>query len=399
MAIKVKLRQKPISGNRLSLYLDFWPAIKDPETGKPTRREFLKLYLYAPVKKKKQDDPDKLIYHKDKSVNAIYKKHNEETLTIAEGIRQKRQNELDKPEVYSEYECEQIKKKKLGEADFLKYYRELANKRTGSSYYNWDVVYDYIVAYGGDKIKFADVTEKFCNGFRDFLLSTKGIKNTKKQIEQNTAVEYFSKFRAALRQAYKDGHLQIDINAKLESIKGLETERTFLTVEELNKLAQTECASPVIKKAALFSALTGLRFSDILKLTWEEIEFIKGQGYLIKFRQKKTKGTQILPISDQAYSLLGEPKQPNERVFEDLHYSAYYNIRLYRWLGAAGITKPVSFHSFRHTFATLQLGAGTDVYTVSKMLGHKNIKTTEVYLHALDKLKRDAADKIKLDHL
>jgi site-specific recombinase XerD len=63
----------------------------------------------------------------------------------------------------------------------------------------------------------------------------------------------------------------------------------------------------------------------------------------------------------------------------------------------AGITKNITFHCFRHTFATLQLSKGTDIYTVSKMLGHRELKTTQIYAKIIDQTKRDAANKIKLD--
>jgi len=144
MAIKVKLRRKPISGNRESLYLDFWPPIKNPETCEPTRRKFLKMYLYTPLKpkgKKKIDDADtkQPVYDKDKLLNATYKKHNTDTLGIAEEIRQKKEHELNKPEVYNEYELEQIRKRELGERDFLKYFKELTDKQKGRHYYNWEV--------------------------------------------------------------------------------------------------------------------------------------------------------------------------------------------------------------------------------------------------------------------
>lgn len=402
MAIKVKLRRKPISGNKESLYLDFWPPITNRETGEPTRREFLKMYLFAPLKakgKKKKDDDDikQPVYSKDKLINAQQKKHNTDTLSIAEGIRQKKEHELNKPEVYNEYELDKLKKRKLGERDFLQYFKELTNQHTGSSYYNWEIVYSYLKDYSGDNLKFASVNEKFCNDFRNYLLNAKGRKKTKKILEQNSASVYFSKFKAALRQAYKDGYLQEDLSVKIESIKEVETHRNYLTIDELNKLVKTDCSSPVIKSAALFSALTGLRFSDIMKLVWGEIEFNEATGYIIKFRQKKTKGIEIQPISEQAYSLLGERKEPTDKVFEGLEYSAYYNKFLYQWIGAAGITKEITFHCFRHTFATLQLSEGTDIYTVSKMLGHRNIQTTQIYTKVVDKLKQEAASRIKLD--
>ncbi len=84
-------------------------------------------------------------------------------------------------------------------------------------------------------------------------------------------------------------------------------------------------------------------------------------------------------------------------VFEGLQYSAYQNSLLKEWIIKAGITKAITFHCFRHTYATLQLSQGTDIYTVSKMLGHRDLKTTQVYAKVIDLTKRAAADKIKLD--
>jgi site-specific recombinase XerD len=105
----------------------------------------------------------------------------------------------------------------------------------------------------------------------------------------------------------------------------------------------------------------------------------------------------MMPISEQAYSMLGERRQPSDKVFNGLKYSAYSNKHLAKWIGLAGITKDITFHCFRHTFATLQLSKGTDIYTVSKMLGHRDLKTTQVYAKIIDQAKRNASDRIKLD--
>ena len=94
---------------------------------------------------------------------------------------------------------------------------------------------------------------------------------------------------------------------------------------------------------------------------------------------------------------MGERGKSDENVFADLKYSAWHNEHLKKWLQKAGITKEITFHCFRHTYATLQLSLGTDLYTVSKMLGHREIKTTQVYAKIIDKQKREAANKIKLD--
>ncbi len=391
MATKVKLRQKEISGNRQSLYLDFYPPIIDTESGKPTRREFLGFYLFGETIKDASGKVKKV------NLSPVDKQHNKETLQIAEQIRQKRENNLNKPEIYSGYESEQLKIKEKGEKNFIEYFNQLANKRKASNHDNWVSAYNYLVKFTNGFLKFSDLDESFCNEFRDYLLTTKSRKSEKVKLSQNSAVSYFNKLKAALKQAYKDGFLKTNLNASVDCIPAAETQRNFLTLEELNKLVKTDCQNPLLKRAAIFSALTGLRFSDIQKMLWSEIEFVKGNGYFIRFTQQKTKGVEMLPVSEQAIQLLGERKGDIDKVFDGLTYSAYSNKHLFQWIGAAGITKDITFHCFRHTFATLQLSKGTDIYTVSKMLGHRELKTTQIYAKIIDQTKRTAADKIQLD--
>ncbi len=384
MAIKVTLREKSISKKRKSLYLDFWPAIPHPKTGKPTRREFLGLYIF------------------EKPKNPIDKQHNTDTLRIARSIRQKRENDLNKPEIYSQYEKEQLKRKELGEQNFVEYFKKLADKRKTSNHDNWISALHYLDEFTNGELRFADLNERIINEFKEYLLTARSRRSNKTKLSQNSAVSYFNKVKAALKQAYKDGILQTDLNTRISPIKAAETRREYLTIDELNSLVKTPCNDELLKRAALFSALTGLRFSDIQKMIWSELEYIKGQGYFLNFSQKKTKGIEYLPISEQAYNLTQGEKNPKDmpqdkHVFEGLKYSAYNNKHLFQWIGAAGITKNITFHSFRHTFATLQLFNGTDIYTVSKMLGHKSLKTTQIYTKIVDEAKRKAANRIKLD--
>ncbi len=384
MAIKVTLREKSISKKRKSLYLDFWPAIPHPKTGKPTRREFLGLYIF------------------EKPKNPIDKQHNTDTLRIARSIRQKRENDLNKPEIYSQYEKEQLKRKELGEQNFVEYFKKLADKRKTSNHDNWISALHYLDEFTNGELRFADLNERIINEFKEYLLTARSRRSNKTKLSQNSAVSYFNKVKAALKQAYKDGILQTDLNARISPIKAAETRREYLTIDELNSLVKTPCNDELLKRAALFSALTGLRFSDIQKMIWSELEYIKGQGYFLNFSQKKTKGIEYLPISEQAYSLTQGEKNPKDmpqdkHVFDGLKYSAYNNKHLFQWIGAAGITKNITFHSFRHTFATLQLFNGTDIYTVSKMLGHKSLKTTQIYTKIVDEAKRKAANRIKLN--
>lgn len=389
-AIKVTLRQKQISGNRKSLYLDFYPPIPHPETGEPTRRKFLGMYIF------------------EKSKHPLDIQHNKEQLQLAEQIRRTNEKELNQNEALSNIEKnfiarEQnnaiIEAKELlkGEQNFVLYYKEMANSYKGAANETWSSAYRYLDNYTNGVLKVADLNEQFCNDFKEHLLTTNSYRSKDAKLSQNSASTYFQKFKAAIRKAYKKGFLKNDLNAKIDAIETTQSHRNFLTITEVNQLVKTECKNELLKRAALFSALTGLRNSDILKLTWFEIEFIEGNGYFVKFTQQKTKKIEMMPISEQAYSLLGEVKEPATKVFEGLEYSAHQNKILKQWINDAGITKKITFHCFRHTFATLQLSNGTDIYTVSKMLGHSGLKSVQIYAHIIDETKRKAANKIKLD--
>jgi len=114
----------------------------------------------------------------------------------------------------------------------------------------------------------------------------------------------------------------------------------------------------------------------------------------IVFQQKKTDGVEYLYISQQARGFLGERGEPRERVFKGLRYSAHMNLQLLRWCMDAGISKHITFHSARHTNAVLLLENGADIYTVSKRLGHREIRTTEIYAKIIDKKMKEAANLI-----
>lgn len=408
MGTKVKLRQKQITGNRQSLYLDFYPPIRHPKTGKLTRREFLGMYIFIDkdyvkkeIQKKKKSGDDisilSQLYKTLKPLTPVDKQHNNETMQLAEQIRQKQENFINKPEIYNEYEKKQLRIKELGEKSFSDYFRKLANKRKASNYDNWVSALNHFNYFVKSDIKFEDLSESFIEDFKEYLLSANRINSETTKISQNTALSYFNKVKATLRQAYRDGYLQEDLNSKISPIKESETHREYLTLEELNKLVKTPCCDYTIKRAGLFSALTGLRFSDLHKLVWGEIVYNNGQGYFIKFKQKKTKGAEVLPISQQAYSLLGSQNDSTEKVFTTLKYTPSINDILSKWIKAAGIPKHITFHCFRHTYAVLQLANGTDIYTVSKMLGHRDLKTTQVYAKIVDEAKREATNRINLN--
>jgi len=366
---KVTLRTKPITKGRSTYYLDHYPPLINPKTGKSQRREYLKLYVFDNPK----TDADRL--------------HNRETKKLLEHIRATRQIDVQNQE-FGFLSDEQKN------ANFIDFYRSFAVKKSGSNSDNWYMSLRYLISFSSHNLRFSDLTEWFCEDYKDYLLSGPSINQRGKKIISNTAMAYFAKFRSIIKKAYKRKLIKVDLYELVAPIKEEETSREFLTIEEFQKLAETEAPSDLFKRAALFSGLTGLRFSDVTALTWSTARGTE-DNYYLQFKQEKTNGAEVLPISNQAYEFLGERGEPQQRIFAGLTYS---QVRWYlaKWLVKAGIDKNITFHSFRHTYATLQLEAGTDIYTVSKMLGHKHVKTTQRYTKVVDRMKKDATKRITL---
>ena len=318
----------------------------------------------------------------------------------ADGVRKLRQREYDNADLYSDTETAQAEQKEKLQRNFIEYFGATAQKRHARSSesirINWKRTLELMKLFAGDTLPFSKIDNRLAEDFRMFLMTTHCGGNKSGTISRNTAATYFSIFKAGLKQAFIDGYLTVDLPAKIKGIQEQETRREFLTVEELNTLAATPCEQDTMKRAALFSALTGLRHCDIQKMCWKEIQ-IDGEQARLNFTQQKTKGVEYMPISAQALELCGEPHKPEQLVFEDLPDPSWISRPLKKWLENAGITKKITFHCFRHTFATLQLSNGTDIYTVSKMLGHTNVKTTQIYAKVVDEKKKKAAHAIKLN--
>lgn len=362
---KVFLRKKEITGGRYSLYLDFYPAIRNPHTGRVSRRETLGIYIYSNPKNERE-----------RQFNATMEEK-------AEAIRCRRFEQL----LNEQFDF--LDKEKL-KMDFLAYFKS----KCRTKYQKWDCTLRHFEIYCKGQCRVGDLTPEFCDGFRQYLLSAKRQRNNGKgrTISNNSAAGYWSTFRALLKLAYKEKLIRENINDYLEKIEWKDVKKEFLTLDEVKLLAATPCKIPVLRLASLFSCLTGLRISDIEQLTWEHIE--KGQdGYLIRIRTEKTETEANLPVSEEALEILGE--RSTGLVFKGLKRHMI-NHPLKAWLKEAGITRNVTFHSFRHTFATLQLAMGTDIFTVSKMLTHKNVSTTQIYAEVVNPSKRAAANAITL---
>ncbi len=124
---------------------------------------------------------------------------------------------------------------------------------------NWERVHVLLKMFAGDTLLFSQIDNRLAEDFKFFLLSAPCGGSKIGTISRNTASTYFSIFKAALKQAFIDGYLTIDLSAKIKGIQEQESRREYLTLDELNKLANTPCERDILKRTALFSALTGLR--------------------------------------------------------------------------------------------------------------------------------------------
>jgi integrase len=263
-----------------------------------------------------------------------------EIMLYADGVRKLRQREYDNADLYSDTESAQAEQKERLQQNFMEYFKKITIKRHANSsqsiLINWQRTSDFLKLFAGDTLLFSQIDNRMAEEFKRFLLSAPCGGNRSGTISQNTAATYFSIFKAALKQAFVDGYLTVDLSAKIKGIQEQESRREYLTIEELNTLAATPCEQDVLKRSALFSALTGLRHCDIQKLRWKEISMDGNQARL-HFTQQKTKGVEYTPISEQALQLCGDRREPEQLVFEDLPDPAWISKPLKRWVEAAGI--------------------------------------------------------------
>ena len=326
-----------------------------------------------------------------------------EACIYADKVRALRQQEYDTAVVYSDREQEMIAQNERMEQDFIAYFNSIIYKvhpnSSNSIIVNWTRVGKLLSIFSeGKPIPFRKINVKLLEDLKLFMLTAPQGGNKKGTLSQNSAATYFSIVKAGLHRAFIDEYLTVDIAAKVKGIPELKVKRETLTLEEAELLAQTPCENGVLKRAFFFAILTGIRLCDIHELTWGEIQKTS-TGWRVDFTQRKTHVVDYLPINEQAYSLCGEPGEHDQQIFAGLTGSSWISRPLKKWIAASGIKKHITFHCSRHTFATLQLENGTDIFVVKGMLGHTNVKTTQIYAHIVDKSKRNAAEVLQIDGL
>lgn len=297
-SVSVKLRKSEYR-EEWYLYVEAYP-VYEGGSDKPKRvRDYVNRTITTPQWDKKRATRSGG-FHPKRDLNGIIlcKSHkDQESCIYADKIRQIRQREYDTASLYSEQDAAQAELIEKSNSNFIDYVKKITVERhrnsSSSILINWKRMAELLKIFSKDgNIPFGRIDTKLINDFRNFLLTAPQGGGKSGTLSQNSAATYFSIFKAALKQAFVDGYVSVDLAAKAKGIAEKESRREFLTIDELNILAKTPCDNPIIKRAALFAALTGLRHSDIKKLKWENVQQI-GNQYRLNFTQQKTKGLSI----------------------------------------------------------------------------------------------------------
>jgi len=343
---KIKIRYKKLKSGGYSLYLDIW------HNGKRDY-EILKIYILGKTNTK-ADDENKL-----RRVIAYRDRKEQELLEMDTGFSLSSTH---------------------ANFDFLSYFKSLIDKGTKNDI-NWIACYKHLKKFmNGKELKIKDIDKKFLRDFIQYLTES---------MKKITANMYFSKVKAALNLLVEEEIIETN-PARNINIKSNETKREFLTLDEIKRLQKIKLSNEEVKNAFLFSCFTGLRISDIRLLIFNRIS----DGYLI-FDDKKTKNQQRTKLNKTALEILEKQRRRShdKHVFHLPDNNTVLRV-IRKWVKEVGINKHITFHCARHTFATLCLTYDIDLFTVSKLLGHKDIKTTQIYAKLIDKKKDEAIDKL-----
>ncbi len=216
------------------------------------------------------------------------------------------------------------------------------------------------------------IDKKFITDWESWLKRTKGVC-------QNTANHYLQILRTFLLKAVDDEVIEVCPFAKIK-ITHIDGERDYLAQEELDALIKLEIPEALsgerrAREMFVFCCITGIRYSDLINLKWENVRKLTSDIYL---KMHKTKVFVTVPLLNYAKEILERQDKSSEFVFKRIT-NQKLNEHLHSLERKAGIQKSITVHVARHTFATLSLERGVPLEVVSKVLGHKNLKTTMIY--------------------
>lgn len=357
----VRIRFKKLANGSVSVYL----AIN--VNGRRTY-DYLKLYLVPET-----DQAAKL--QNKQTMEAVYAIKAQRILQItngAAGIKKDLRNKMRLVDWLKIYQDRQVNKGKRGAKRWV---RTMIFVIEG---------YD-----GGKDATLADIDLQWLTDFMIYLMNDY-VTYKKTKLTNGTVDNYLRCLKAAFNVAVEEGIMPTNPILALDRshLKGTTYEREFLSVEEVKKLIDTPCRRSDIKGAFLFSCFCGLRISDVRSLQWKHVVTAGGKMYL-KITQFKTRRPLSIPLSRQALRWMPERGGAGEDEYIFPPLSKNMTV-LDDWAKEAGINKHITFHVSRHTFATMELTMGADIYTTSKLLGHTSVATTQIYAKVINSKKEEA---------
>ena len=367
----VQIRERKLKDGRISLYLAYRTAYR-------RHYEYPRMYLLP-------GDSREVL------------KKNKQTMQLLNALKAQRIVELTQDRTGLQFERE-----KVDIMDYAKSYLEHKRKTHRSSYMSFDQMMSYLSVFLKKKSKakyLSQIDKQFCLDFIDFLRDTTLFK--RKNLSATTQSRYFAFLNSMLKKAVNDGFIKANPCDRVgteDRVHVHTADRVYLEIPELRMLENAEAEDMLVKQAFLFSCFTGLRWSDVSQLRWSDITEAQGtdgkKRYRLSIRMQKTQDSISFVLSNEAIRWMPNRTPGTDLVFPFELTKFQVGFRLKRWIRQSGITKNVTFHSARHTFATMLLTLGADIYTVGKMLGHRNIVTTQIYAKIVDKKKDEAINLI-----
>ena len=379
-----KLGAKILSDGRESLFLDYYFGYQmvynekqDRQIARKKRqREFLKLYLWQAPR------------------TPLERQQNKETIELAKKIRFERGQEL-----LENIEGYRLKKRR--DINFIDYFKEYINKYTKKDARMVETALRRFIGFLNDTPEY----NKYVDGIKpDHITKDMVIAFTEYLQERSIgegAKSIYARFKKVIKYAIEhDVMIKNPCNGITIKIDDQQLRKEILSIEEIQQLIAThhDRENPNIRRAFIFCLYCGLRYCDVRDLTFANVDY---SNKLLKFEQNKTKGHSansgvVIPLNDGLLNLIGKPSKPdnrNEVIFPLPSYEMCLK-SIQRWVKQAGISKHISWHCARHSFAVNILNNGANIKTVASLLGHSGLKHTEKYTRAIDSLKEAAINSL-----
>lgn len=250
--------------------------------------------------------------------------------------------------------------------DFIQFFRNYMEVNPSKERRDTATLKKLLAFNGSDTLPITEVTEDYLRKFKNYLES---------KLSGETPYDYFKYLKMVLKQATKEGWFSSNPAEDIKVAQKSNAPKNTLTPNELKLLVDAECPNDTVKRAFLFSCLTGLRYCDIKVLKWSSIT----EDNILKIIQVKTNHPVKVALVDFAIELMGKRGNNNDLIFP-LPTGNGTNKNIKVWVENAGIEKHITYHSARHSFATNLTISGVDLLHTSAAMGHKSIKETPRYI-------------------